>query len=203
MPHPAAVVIELSDDERTQLEWWARWRTSAPGAGAALAVCVVGGRGPEEHPHRRPARGSIVRSRRSGAHGLPRSGSAGSLTNPRAGRPRTVTDELAGRSNDAMLLAPASAIGLAAGRTASFDPTDERVAADPDAVTTACAKRLRPHAGTRKGRPGACCERRQRRECGATLSSERGPGPLGERSGPREGVATAARAVGWPGGLCG
>jgi hypothetical protein len=51
MPNPVAVAIELSDDERAQLEAWARRRTSAQ----ALADCVVGGRA-QEHRDRCAAR---------------------------------------------------------------------------------------------------------------------------------------------------
>ena len=49
MPSNVAVGIELSDEERAQLEAWTRRPIECAGARAALAGCAACGRGPEEH----------------------------------------------------------------------------------------------------------------------------------------------------------
>jgi transposase len=92
MPFPVAVVIELSDDERAQLEAWSRRRTSAQALALRSRIVLLAAEG-------------LKNTEIGGRLGIKRSTAAtwrtrfaqqrleGLLDEPRPGRPRTVTDE--------------------------------------------------------------------------------------------------------------
>src|SRR6201988_986131 len=92
MPIPTAVEIELTDEERVQLESWARRRTSAQGLADRSRIVLAAAEGPKKPEiARRPGatRTRVTKWRtRFAAHrfeGLP--------DEPRPGRPRTISDE--------------------------------------------------------------------------------------------------------------
>jgi transposase len=92
MPSPVAVFIELSDDERAQLESWARRRTSAQALAQRSRIVLLAAEGlknteiADRLGIKRTTAG-IWRSRFA-EHRLD-----GLLDEPRPGRPRTITDE--------------------------------------------------------------------------------------------------------------
>jgi transposase len=92
MPTPAAVAIELSDDERARLEAWARRRTTAQALAlrARIVLAAAEGLSNSEIAERLGvSRPTVTKWRnRFGESRL-----EGLLDEPRPGRPRTVTDE--------------------------------------------------------------------------------------------------------------
>ncbi|MBV8217135.1 MAG: helix-turn-helix domain-containing protein, partial [Solirubrobacterales bacterium] len=91
MPAPVAVSIELSDQERAQLESWARRRTSAQALAQRSRIVLLATEGlknteiADRLGIKRTTAG-IWRSRFAG-HRVD-----GLLDEPRPGRPRTITD---------------------------------------------------------------------------------------------------------------
>jgi transposase len=92
MPIPVAVSIELSDQERAQLESWARRRTSAQALAQRSRVVLLAGEGLKntEIAGRLGVHRTMVGKWRSrfAEHRLD-----GLLDEPRPGKPRTITDE--------------------------------------------------------------------------------------------------------------
>jgi transposase len=92
MPVPAAVAIELSDDERARLEAWSRRRTTAQALAlrSRIVLSAAEGRSNSEIAERLGvSRPTVTKWRnRFGELRL-----EGLLDEPRPGRPRTVTDE--------------------------------------------------------------------------------------------------------------
>jgi transposase len=92
MPSPAAVEIELSAEERTQLESWARRRTSAQGLADRSRVVLAAAEGLKntEIAERLGVHRTMVTRWRNrfAEHRL-----AGLVDEPRPGRPRTITDD--------------------------------------------------------------------------------------------------------------
>ena len=77
MPSTVAVAIELTDDERAQLESWTRRRTSAQALALRSRIVLVAAEGLNEHRDRRASSGSAQHGRASGARGLPSIGWTG------------------------------------------------------------------------------------------------------------------------------
>lgn len=92
MPIPMAAAIELSDDERAQLEAWSRRRSSAQALAMRARIVLLAGEGlknTEIGDRLGIKRGTAATWRnRFAEHRLD-----GLLDEPRPGRPRTVTDE--------------------------------------------------------------------------------------------------------------
>ena len=92
MPFPVAVSIELTDDERAQLESWARRRTSAQALAQRARIVLLAAEGlknTEIAQRLEIKRGTAATWRsRFAEHRLD-----GLLDEPRPGRPRTITDE--------------------------------------------------------------------------------------------------------------
>jgi transposase len=92
MPMPAAVKIELSDDERAQLEAWARRRSSAQALAQRSRIVLLAAEGltnTEIAQRLGVGRPMVTKWRgRFAEHGLD-----GLTDEPRPGRPRTITDE--------------------------------------------------------------------------------------------------------------
>jgi transposase len=92
MPNPVAVAIELSDQERAQLEGWARRRTSAQALAQRSRIVLLAAEGLKntEIAERLGISRNMVMTWRSrfAQHRLD-----GLLDEPRPGRPRTITDE--------------------------------------------------------------------------------------------------------------
>ena len=92
MPNPVAVAIELSDDERAQLEAWARRRTSAQALAQRSRIVLLAAEGlknTEIGERLGISRGMAATWRaRFAEHRLD-----GLPDEPRPGRPRTITDE--------------------------------------------------------------------------------------------------------------
>jgi transposase len=92
MPLPVAVVIELSDEERAQLESWARRGTSAQALAQRSRIVLLAAEGlknTEIAERLGIKRATAARWRsRFAEHRLD-----GLLDEPRPGRPRTITDE--------------------------------------------------------------------------------------------------------------
>jgi transposase len=92
MPNPVAVAIELSDEERAQLEAWARRRTSAQALAqrSRIVLLAAEGLGNTEIAERLGISRNMAMTWRSrfAEHRLD-----GLLDEPRPGRPRTITDE--------------------------------------------------------------------------------------------------------------
>ncbi len=83
MPIPVAVSIELSEDERAQLESWARRRNSAQALALRCRVVLLAAEGLGVHrPMVRKWRGRFAEYRLDGL-----------IDEPRPGKPRTITDE--------------------------------------------------------------------------------------------------------------
>jgi transposase len=92
MPYPVAVAIELSDDERVQLEAWTRRRTSAQALAQRSRIVLLAADGLKntevaERVGVSRATAAIWRSRFAERR------LDGLLDEPRPGRPRTITDE--------------------------------------------------------------------------------------------------------------
>jgi len=92
MPNPVAVAIDLSDDERAQLEAWARRRTSAQALAQRSRIVLLAADGLKNTEiagqlqiHRAMAAKWRSRFAEQRLDGL--------VDEPRPGRPRTVTDE--------------------------------------------------------------------------------------------------------------
>jgi transposase len=92
MPHPVAVAIELSDDERARLEAWARRRTSAQALAQRSRIVLLAAEGLKntEIAERLGISRNMALTWRArfAEHRLD-----GLLDEPRPGRPRTITDE--------------------------------------------------------------------------------------------------------------
>ncbi|MCA1679283.1 MAG: IS630 family transposase [Actinobacteria bacterium] len=92
MPHPVAVAIELSDEERTELEAWTRRRTSAQALAQRSRIVLLAAEGlknTEIADRLEISRATVAIWRsRFAEHRLD-----GLLDEPRPGRPRTITDE--------------------------------------------------------------------------------------------------------------
>jgi transposase len=92
MPNPVAVAIELTDDERAQLEGWARRRTSAQALAQRSRIVLLAAEGLKntEIAERLGISRNMVMTWRArfAEHRLD-----GLLDEPRPGRPRTITDE--------------------------------------------------------------------------------------------------------------
>ena len=80
MPIPVAVAIELTDDERAQLEAWARRRTSAQALAQRSRIVLVAAEGLKNTEIAERAWHLARRWRRSGARGLPSTGLTGCRT---------------------------------------------------------------------------------------------------------------------------
>src|SRR5829696_949873 len=93
MPSPIPTPIELTDDERVQLEAWARRRSSAQALALRSRIVLAAAEGPNntEIAGRLHIAVSSVRKWRNrfAEHRL-----AGLSDEPRPGRPRTITDAL-------------------------------------------------------------------------------------------------------------
>jgi transposase len=92
MPVPVAVAIELSDDERAQLQGWARRRTSAQALAQRSRIVLLAAEGlknTEIVERLGISRGMAAKWRaRFSEHRLD-----GLVDEPRPGRPRTITDD--------------------------------------------------------------------------------------------------------------
>src|SRR5215212_3196272 len=92
MPDPRAVVVELSADEREQLESWSRRRTSAQALAERSRIVLAASEGLKNTEIAARLGVDISTARRwrnrFGEHRLD-----GLLDEPRPGQPRTVTDE--------------------------------------------------------------------------------------------------------------
>src|ERR1700758_664236 len=92
MPIPTAVEIELTDEERVQLESWARRRTSAQGLADRSRIVLAAAEGLKNTEIARRlgvTRPMVTKWRnRIAAHRLD-----GLTDEPRPGRPRTISDE--------------------------------------------------------------------------------------------------------------
>jgi transposase len=92
MPSPVAVAIELTDDERAQLEAWARRRTSAQALAQRSRVVLLAAEG---------LKNTEIADRLAVSRNMAMTWRArfaeqrldGLLDEPRPGRPRTITDE--------------------------------------------------------------------------------------------------------------
>jgi transposase len=92
MPTPVAVEITLSDEERTQLEGWARRRTSAQGLAERSRIVLAAAEGLKNTEIARRLgvhRASVTKWRNRFAERR----LDGLVDEPRPGRPRTITDE--------------------------------------------------------------------------------------------------------------
>jgi transposase len=91
MPSPVAVVIELSDEERAQLEAWARRRTSAQALAQRSRVVLLAAEGLKntEIAERLGVQRAMVTKWRSR---FAQQRLDGLVDEPRLGRPRTVSD---------------------------------------------------------------------------------------------------------------
>jgi transposase len=92
MPNPVAVAIELSDQERAQLEGWARRRSSAQALAQRSRIVLLAAEGLKntEIGERLGVSRNMVMTWRSrfAEHRVD-----GLRDEPRPGRPRTITDE--------------------------------------------------------------------------------------------------------------
>ena len=77
--------------------------------------------------------------------------------------------------------------------TARIHATEERVAAYPDAVITACAKRVRPFAGTKHERARRVLRETPAAAAARRVAAERDSRATRRRERPGGGVGTAAR----------
>jgi transposase len=92
MPNPAAVEIELTDEERAQLESWARRRTSAQGLAdrSRIVLAAADGMKNTEIAERLGVHRTMVTRWRNR---FAEDRLDGLVDEPRPGRPRTITDE--------------------------------------------------------------------------------------------------------------
>src|SRR5215211_3885544 len=92
MPSPFAVSIELSAEERAQLEAWERRRTSAQALALRSRIVLAAAEGPNNSEIAREL-GIAVSSARKWRNRFAEHRLDGLTDEPRPGRPRTVTDE--------------------------------------------------------------------------------------------------------------
>src|SRR3954469_13151409 len=91
MPNPQAVELVLSDEERAQLEAWARRRKSAQALAQRSRIVLAAAEGlPNTEIARRLGVHRSVATRWRNRFALDRL--AGLLDEPRPGRPRTISD---------------------------------------------------------------------------------------------------------------
>ena len=93
MPIPVAVAIELTDDERAQLEAWARRRTSAQALALRSRIVLLAAEGLKNTEIAERLGVHAADGRASGAARFAEHRLDGLLDEPRPGRPRTITDE--------------------------------------------------------------------------------------------------------------
>jgi transposase len=92
MPIPVPRAIELTDEERAQLEGWARRRTSAQSLALRSRIVLLAGEG-VNNTEIAARLGVAVSSARKWRNRFAEHRLDGLLDEPRPGRPRTVTDE--------------------------------------------------------------------------------------------------------------
>jgi transposase len=92
MPIPVPRAIELTDEERTQLEGWARRRTSAQSLALRSRIVLLAGEG-LNNTEIAARLGVAVSSARKWRNRFAEHRLDGLLDEPRPGRPRTISDE--------------------------------------------------------------------------------------------------------------